>query len=366
MKITNDDMQNIQQILLSMTKRSNNIGIKYLTSDFCKEYGSRGFVGCVPLWRSYNVTFGLIARPNTAVNQWTGYAEQDGEALTISSSSSRLLLKYLYIMLFDDKVNDLRDASRLWPQLRNDLLELHKALGGISDDFARLENFIGTEEQFHAFDLDEENRTPFEAAMSELARELDPSVEFTRFANWLDRAIEGDLTIGSDLNLGCWQRMALTWPFLISKKSGQKAEIPEEEARNAVETFCFLDASRARSASWHISPGSGSVEMGQAALSEFIVEKGLQRSDYMGAIVLAVRERNYDYDGQAHAEAVPMLDEAGEPERAWGVLNSAAWWMARQHGEVPPAIFDGARLLCDRNGWDDMRWVIDRAMGQVA
>ena len=40
------------------------------------------------------------------------------------------------------------------------------------------------------------------------------------------------------------------------------------------------------------------------------------------------------------------LDERGEPERAWGALHSAAWWGARNVGEAPPAMLDGARLLC--------------------
>jgi hypothetical protein len=70
-----------------------------------------------------------------------------------------------------------------------------------------------------------------------------------------------------------------------------------------------------------------------------------------------------NYEGYAHAEAVVALDERGEPERAWGALHSAAWWGANSRGVAPSAMFDGARLLARRHGWDDIAWAVEQATG---
>ena len=80
------------------------------------------------------------------------------------------------------------------------------------------------------------------------------------------------------------------------------------------------------------------------------------------ALARALTEQALSYRGLAHAEAVVVLDERGEPERAWGVMQSAAWWAARRTGAVPDAILEGARFLAERHGWADVAWVVARAI----
>ena len=81
----------------------------------------------------------------------------------------------------------------------------------------------------------------------------------------------------------------------------------------------------------------------------------------VAGIVRALVAEGTSYRGLAHAEAVVVLDERGEPHRAWGSLQSAAWWAARSTGHTPEAMLTGAIFLAERHSWDDVHWVVERA-----
>ena len=55
-------------------------------------------------------------------------------------------------------------------------------------------------------------------------------------------------------------------------------------------------------------------------------------------------------------------DEAAVRSPGGHVLQSAAWWAARNTGKVPDAMIEGARFLADRRGWPDVLWVVQRVM----
>ena len=137
------------------------------------------------------------------------------------------------------------------------------------------------------------------------------------------------------------------------------------EMVDIVETFAGIDTGISGSASWTMQITGN----GKATSVSFAATLNKDRAlgdDVTGVLTKALVSERLDYEGLAHAEATPLLDERGEPERAWGVLNSAAWWMAQSTREVPPAVLDGARLLCDEHGWNDIRWVIDQNAGATA
>jgi hypothetical protein len=81
-------------------------------------------------------------------------------------------------------------------------------------------------------------------------------------------------------------------------------------------------------------------------------------------LVKALAIEGVSYQGYTHAEAVVALDEADQPERAWQVLQSAAWWAARRAGHVPDAMLTGALFLAERHGWGNILRVVRPAIGE--
>ena len=116
---------------------------------------------------------------------------------------------------------------------------------------------------------------------------------------------------------------------------------------------------------WALRPGAYSGAVVASIVAGLIDGSNLAEGQIQQNIVRMMVDDGVDYNGRAHAEAVALADEGGEPLRAWGLLNSAAWWAAHSLGKVPPAIFDGARLLCDRHDWDDIRWVLNHNVRHV-
>jgi hypothetical protein len=139
--------------------------------------------------------------------------------------------------------------------------------------------------------------------------------------------------------------------------------LPGAWLQQLIEERAGLDSGVFDEPSWSIQPGGASSEtmLTEAAMS---TSHAPPSTDAVGEQIRdALLKEGASYRGLAHAEAVPILAQSGEAKRAWGILLSAAWWAARNTGEAPSATLDGARLLADRHGWSDVRWVVDRAAG---
>lgn len=60
------------------------------------------------------------------------------------------------------------------------------------------------------------------------------------------------------------------------------------------------------------------------------------------------------YDSYSHVEAARDLDEAGQPQRAFDMLQSAVFWSTLNHNQSIPGVFEIAHSLAASFGWSDL------------
>jgi hypothetical protein len=202
-------------------------------------------------------------------------------------------------------------------------------------------------------------RTDFEAAHGQLARAIDPSAQFHAYADWFDRRLAEETAQIEPDRYGAWARQALTWSFVFERATRAGPANPRSLLPLVTE-HSGLDTGMATDPTW-ARPNDGASDSKLLMIAQTIQDEAVLDDPVDRGLVKALATMGFNYDGYAHAEAVVALDERGEGTRAWGALNAAAWWMARRFGQATPAILDGARLLCDQHGWNDVRWVVDHA-----
>jgi hypothetical protein len=323
-----------------------------------------GFIGVLPLWREASVVAGLQADPREGVDQWRGLIVKDGQALTLASSPATLLPRYLLMRFLADDSESLADLAAEWPRSGPAFGRLHGALGGDAASLDAVVAVLRDPTAHNALDLDKSEQPVFEAAMSRIARQIEPSASFQAFAAWLDAAIAGDAKPPeASERMGVWARQAVVWAAKLAAERNERIEISGKIALKVLEAWAGVDAGVPREATWNLRPGADSSVRGLVTLAEAADVDDL-RDDPIGAgLVEAIRERGDGYAGEAHAAAVAAFDEGGDPERAWGALNAAAWWAAAATGDIPPAMLDGVRLLCERHDWPEIQWVTDQTFG---
>lgn len=340
--------------------RSDLLGFEPTSSaDHGALHGS-GLIGVLPLWKKGDIRAGLIARPETDPLDWVAVIEGRGQALTLASNARTALPRFLLTQVLADNAKLLEALAAEWSDVRARLAKLHGALGGTAASFDPLEAAIADADVRNALSDVSANPDRFQGALSALSRAVDSSAAFAAFADWLDTAVAGDPTVRQDTQaMGPWARLCVAWAQKLLERSRGKAALPPAVVMDLIVSFAGVDACVPAKASWTMRSVAGSGEAGQVSLARDFDEDSTADRVELG-LVEALRTERLRYNGVPHAEAVVVFDEQGEPARAWGALNSAAWWMARRMGEAPPAILDGARLLCDRHGWEDIRWVVER------
>ena len=320
-----------------------------------------GYIGIIPLWSGLYTTAGLRVVPGTAVERWPGIlVSNNGFSLTIATSAKSLLPRWALheISLYPGIIDRVEARSSEFFELGRDL---HLALGG---DEATWRIFVDSFREASTSLRRQRAEPAFERACSALARRMDDSDEFRAFADWMDAALDGEPSVPAIDRMGCWDRLAAILTWLLANEEMPRSKALTDAVGRVIAENAGIDTSVSLPLSWGVRPGPTSAE---ATLARLARSLAMIAFDDPLTQVLAERLRTdgVTYTGLTHAEAVPLLDERGEPGRAWEVLCSAAWWMARNLGEPSPAIFEGGRLLCDRHGWDDARWVVDRMAGEA-
>ena len=324
----------------------------------------KGFPAFLPVWRRAGVTVSLLATPGQAPGQWRGVIEHCGQALTLSENAATLLPRYLFTRYISNNPEGVELLVSSWDGLHEALVTLHGMLGGDASTLEPLRQAIADPALRRAFEFDEDRRARFEAAHSRLARQIDASQEFSRYADWIDGAIAGRLDPQRRIDAyGRWANQLLARFAEMSAAAGIALDRHAGDFAKLLEELAGLDAAVPNIPTWECQPGSGSSEALHASVAARLEPASLPPDPVSKGIVQALKDYGMNYDGRAHAEAVVALDEGGEPQRAWRALQSAAWWMARGTGEAQAPIWDGALLLCDRHGWEDIRWVVEHSSG---
>ena len=325
-------------------------------------YGAlaNGMPGILPLWQAHGQTFGLLAEPDVDWPAWAGVVAADGQALTLATDARTLLPQMIVCQLASDP-DAARGLAAGWNDHEQALMSLHECLGGSVET---LDLVIAA-----ASDRKTANALSYGAGVAvsehihgELLRQVDQSLAFGRYSDWFDSAVADRWSAPEEPSYyGAWGRRVLCWCNRLSFTQPDKPGPSLDQLWHVVEGHAGLDSGVPPVATWAVQPGEASAESAliQAALSidhhppvDDPVRQGIKR---------ALLREGSAYRGVAHAEAAVVLDERGESRRAWAVLQSAAWWVARSTGQTPEAIVTGARFLARRHEWADVLWVLEHA-----
>jgi hypothetical protein len=318
-----------------------------------------GYPLCLQLWRGWRASVVLVPLPDLQWSRWPAIIINERDALPLASDRSTAFPQFLVKRLVSANP---KGAARLrdnWAIDRKDAGHLQSMLAGDPTVLEAIVMAISDERRFAA--LTDRKAAGFERAHSDLIRSLDPSPSFARFADWIDQSIDsGTAADGISRIDWPWNWLALSWSAFDRSNDVQGINSALCDAWNVIERFSGIGSGVANKPTWGQGAGAYSGSDTLALLLDLF--ENVQRSDdpIKSRIAKSMIAQGFEYDGVAHAEAVAMADEAGDPHRAWGLLHSAAWWMGRNLNEVPPAIFDGARLVCERHNWADIRWVVER------
>ncbi|MDB5678537.1 hypothetical protein [Sphingomonas bacterium] len=335
------------------------LGIEAIGQNVLAHESATAFPGVLILWGSRLVGAGLLAMPGQPPQAWPGVLVENGQATTVSSDARTLLPAFLLHRRLTNAPSNARKLGEAWPVVADACFGLHAALGGerpaLETLAAVLQNSVAREEFKRSDD-----RLAFELAHSRLMRRIDPSPSFIAFADWFDARLAGKDHVFAPEAYGAWCRQALSWSHIFDLSVRGGSEEPEMLIP-LLEGFAGLDTGLLLKPSWSWQNG-GSSETLLVEVASLTDSDSALLDDVQQGLVKTLVSAGTSYDGSDHASATVVLDERGEPDRAWTTLNAAAWWMALRYGEAPAAITDGAHLLCDEHGWEDIRWVVDRAM----
>jgi hypothetical protein len=329
-----------------------------------RSVASFGFLAILPLWVTSAHTVGLLALPDLERNKWPVVVARQGDALTLATDSRTLVPRYLTQMLLSGKAARTELIAQAWGSLREKLAALHLALGGSPtpmDAFDKLISDRSWRADIAAWDGD---RDIFERAHSLASRQFDVTDEFTNFANWLDQAVSGKVAGAKpESSFGIWSRQTVAWLSLWHDLDICISNTSQDWLVEFIEQYAGLDTGLTQPLSWSNRPGAGS----SAATLVSAARRAAARQDVddpiSSQIIASMVAEHMSYSGLAHLEAAKRLRENKQMTRAWGTLNSAAWWFARRAGTVPQETSDFAEVMCAENRWDDIRWVVDRAAG---
>ena len=324
---------------------------------------TRGHPGVLPLWQRNPYVIGLLALPDVSPEHWPAVMETGGDAFTLATDASTLVPRFLFVSELSRAPGDAAALAGAWPRAGAAIAALHETLGGDRRTLDIVIESILDPARREPFESPFRSRERFDAAHGALARRIDDSPAFAAYADWIDASLAGRPEPAATPDAyGCWARQVFAKAVLLTAGSGQRYSPPGPILTGLVEAFAGLDTSVSNSPSWFIRPGNGSAEAMLGQLADRVDPDALA-DPLSRAMAEAIRVDRMGYDGLVHAGAVPALAERGEPARAWGVLQSAAWWMAKRLTELPASIFDGARLLVRQGEWGDLGFVVDQAAG---
>jgi hypothetical protein len=322
-----------------------------------QKFAKHGYPGVLPLWHGDFTDIGLLAKPGVGWEQWPVVILQTGQAVTLATNLATALPRFLIQNSIANLPDEASELAKRWPEVQATAEALHKALGGDAESLTVVTKVLQDEAAMARLNVRSENDRDYETALGAIFKQIDSSGQFGAYHDFLVRRLSGEKPRSRFGQLDQWQRQALWWTIVLD---GNQAfdSIDSNIFRTSFEEYAGVDDGLPSQITWdRINDGPADANLLTAA--DLAKGRPALKTQMTTTIIESMLQSGLSYNGLAHAEAVPLADEAGEPERAWGLLNSAAWWMARSGGEIPAAIFDGARLLCDRHGWDDIRWVLD-------
>jgi hypothetical protein len=306
----------------------------------------------------------LLATPAAVPQEWPAVILSHGQGLTLASNARTILPQLIVQHYLSNQPSTAERLADQWRAAEPQAVALHQVLGGAKEQLQKAIAAVRDPSMRAAFKYSSDQEEEFEEVHSTLLRKIDSSEPFLHYADWLDACIHGHCTLPEEPELyGPWGRRVLCWASRLLIGQAPRQKLPASWVERVIDGNAGIDSGVPIVPSWSLLVGGAS---GETALVEAarLIEHDLPADDEVGqGLVQALLTEGTSYRGLAHAEAVVALDERGESTRAWGALQSAAWWAARNTGSVPEAMFEGARFIATRHEWSDVLWVVERATG---
>lgn len=311
-----------------------------------------GFPAVLPLWwNARDLVVGLRITPGEPLSRWRPVLVESGESTTLGENPGELLPGLLAIRVVESGTSALDRLRERWPTARAAARELQSALGGdprLIDDAVQ-----------QAISAGDVGLPPAGASPDERPRGVwlagPRGACLTALDLWL-AAHDGspEAPPPDPIELGpWWRRAAMRWAWTQFCNPGLQP-VP----RAVLEDLLLLDAGsddgNVEAPPWSFRLSNGGAAEGALSSTAMLWEQGASNptGDPAGEGVARALLDPAGTDGETHARAAVLLDERGDPQRAWGALCSAAWWAARSLGSTPPALSAGLRILAQRRGWE--------------
>jgi hypothetical protein len=284
---------------------------------------------------------------------------RDDDCWTVASDRTTLVPQLLVRSTL--RTSERRALAQEWSEIEPGLMALHAHAGGNEAAMAAVAEGLGATELSATSATEPADDESWRLASS-LFRAVDPTPAARQFADWLDALSAGQAPPSAAAEAyGIWSRRVMCWSEVLDLAGRAPVRFAAPSRYSIIEQAAGVDSGVSLRVSWRADIGEGSaetvlLEVAMRIQQEANIDDGVTR-----ALALAMDSEGPDYRGLAHAEAVVVLKDRREPERAWGALQSAAWWSSRHLGHMPDFVMNGGRLLAEENGWTDLLSVLERS-----
>lgn len=299
---------------------------------------------------------GVRLIPGQALSESPVLIYSANKATTVSTSLSTALPMIIYRKRLQFSRQKFYE---LWQEVEDELLDLHAAMGG-KDCLEGLRSVLFDDSLF-----------PDESTLDvlpDIARRsldlLDPTLQHLLYRQYLHKAITQQVaTFPLPDGLGAWKNAATVAALQIHENE-ESQEITMLAAWEVAKFPASIDTSTDYKMVEHMPTPLGNANLRVASAAKILDNHQASISDHwksdpIWSPTMAIAEDHYAYNGIAHVEAAQYLDEAGQPERAFDALISAAFWSYNYQGEAFPATLDAARHLADKYNWLEISEILE-------
>ncbi|UPT69983.1 MAG: hypothetical protein M0D53_12690 [Flavobacterium sp. JAD_PAG50586_2] len=256
-----------------------------------------------------------------------------------------------------------------WDLFYEAIIPVYRLFGG-TDDLAELKEYVFDKKNWPSKKISSEE---IKKKKRQHKLKLDPGRENQYLYKLVDEWGKYDyLPSLPDFDLGIYENRILS---MFSYKASvmlriEHFEKPEEAANILLQAVNYAHGFDTETNS--VSDGTGGIATSMTVFdpikklfspySKITIPAELKTTpEYY--IAKKMHEAQKGYNGTAHIEMAAVMDEAGNPKRAWTYLVSAGYWAARSLPEAQPVILQAAIDLCGRNGWLEAKEVLEYNMG---
>ncbi len=298
--------------------------------------------------------FGVRVSPGAPIAESPIVMAKEFEVATIASRPAAFVPTCLArtAIATDSSWDGVRSLSR---ESWSELLELHHLLGG-AGDFARLRAMLedrGLQSSVSACDP---------VATARLLCAGDDAPESGTYHEYVARAVASYEAPVPIPDVGCWSAAAAAISFVtnsMKKWKGARDSDALQAAWLVANQPASLDSFQSSIPSQFSPPFGASPKRLALQHAVFLAEREQQvspawRQDPLWPAICQLGRHPGEYGGTAHMKAAENLAAAGQPERAYVALATAAYWMWVFTQKPFPTLMEGALLLAKESGWAEV------------